>query len=234
MNIMVTRRIVTLLILAGFSFGIFIVSKILPSGFIPGEDQGMIYAIIQTPPGSTIEVTNKVARELEMLAEKIEGVKSISSLAGYEVLTEGRGSNAGTVIINLKDWSERKHSVMEVIEELEEKSHDMGAVIEYFQPPAVPGYGAASGLSFRLVDKTINTDYYEFDEITKNYMNALRERKELTGLFTFYAANYPQYELVIDNKLAMQKGVTINDAMNQLDIMIGSTYEQGFIRFNNF
>ncbi|MCO6427354.1 efflux RND transporter permease subunit [Nitrosomonas communis] len=234
MNIMVTRRIVTLLILAGFSFGIFMVSKILPSGFIPGEDQGMIYAIIQTPPGSTIEVTNKVARELEMLAEKIEGVKSISSLAGYEVLTEGRGSNAGTVIINLKDWSERKHSVTEVIEELEEKSHDMGAVIEYFQPPAVPGYGAASGLSFRLVDKTINTDYYEFDEITKNYMKALRERKELTGLFTFYAANYPQYELVIDNQLAMQKGVNINDAMNQLDIMIGSTYEQGFIRFNNF
>ncbi|HNO74590.1 efflux RND transporter permease subunit [Nitrosomonas mobilis] len=234
MNFMVTRRIVTLLILAGFSFGIFIVGKTLPSGFIPGEDQGMIYAIIQTPPGSTIEVTNKVARELEMLAEKIEGVKSISSLAGYEVLTEGRGSNAGTVIINLKDWSERKHSVIEVIEELEEKTHDMGAVIEYFQPPAVPGYGAASGLSFRLVDKTINTDYYEFDEITKNYMNALRERKELTGLFTFYAANYPQYELVIDNKLAMQKGVTINDAMNQLDIMIGSTYEQGFIRFNNF
>lgn len=234
MSIMVARRIVTLLILAGFSFGIFMVSKILPSGFIPGEDQGMIYAIIQTPPGSTIEVTNKVARELEMLAEKIEGVKSISSLAGYEVLTEGRGSNAGTVIINLKDWSERKHSVTEVIEELEEKSHDMGAVIEYFQPPAVPGYGAASGLSFRLVDKTINTDYYEFDEITKNYMKALRERKELTGLFTFYAANYPQYELVIDNKLAMQKGVNINDAMNQLDIMIGSTYEQGFIRFNNF
>lgn len=234
MNIMVTRRIVTLLILAGFSFGIFIVGKTLPSGFIPGEDQGMIYAIIQTPPGSTIEVTNKVARELELIAEKIEGVKSISSLAGYEVLTEGRGSNAGTVIINLKDWSERKHSVTDVIEELEEKTHNMGAVIEYFQPPAVPGYGAASGLSFRLVDKTIDTDYYEFDEITKNYMNALRERKELTGLFTFYAANYPQYELVIDNKLAMQKGVSINDAMNQLDIMIGSTYEQGFIRFNNF
>jgi len=62
----------------------------------------------------------------------------------------------------------------------------------------------------------------------------LRKRKELTGLFTFYAANYPQYELVIDNKLAMQKGVSIDKAMNNLDIMIGSTYEQGFIRFNNF
>lgn len=234
LNVTVTRRLVTLLVLAGFGFGIFAVDKVLPSGFIPGEDQGMIYAIIQTPPGSTIEVTNKVARELEIMAAEIEGVQSISSLAGYEVLTEGRGSNAGTVVVNLKDWSQRKHSVTQVIHELEEKAHDLGATIEFFQPPAVPGYGAASGLAFRLVDKTLDTDYFEFDELNKKFMNAMRERKELTGLFTFYAANYPQYELVIDNRLAMQKGVTIEDAMNHLDIMIGSTYEQGFIRFNNF
>lgn len=234
LNVTVTRRLVTLLVLAGFGFGIFAVDKVLPSGFIPGEDQGMIYAIIQTPPGSTIEVTNKVARELEIMAAEIEGVQSISSLAGYEVLTEGRGSNAGTVVVNLKDWSQRKHSVTQVIHELEEKAHNLGATIEFFQPPAVPGYGAASGLSFRLVDKTLDTDYFEFDELNKKFMNAMRERKELTGLFTFYAANYPQYELVIDNRLAMQKGVTIEDAMNHLDIMIGSTYEQGFIRFNNF
>ena len=234
LNVTVTRRLVTLLVLVGFGFGIFAVDKVLPSGFIPGEDQGMIYAIIQTPPGSTIEVTNKVARELEIMAAEIEGVQSISSLAGYEVLTEGRGSNAGTVVVNLKDWSQRKHSVNQVIHELEEKAHDLGAVIEFFQPPAVPGYGAASGLAFRLVDKTLDTDYFEFDELNKKFMNAMRERKELTGLFTFYAANYPQYELVIDNRLAMQKGITIEDAMNHLDIMIGSTYEQGFIRFNNF
>jgi HAE1 family hydrophobic/amphiphilic exporter-1 len=194
----------------------------------------MIYAIIQTPPGSTLEVTNKVARQLEAIAEKIDGVQSVSSLAGYEVLTEGRGSNAGTCIINLKDWSKRKHSVEQVIRELEEKSKDFGAVIEFFQPPPVPGYGAASGLALRLLDKTVDTDYHEFDKINQEFMAALRQRKELTGLFTFYAANYPQYELIIDNKLAMQKGVSIDKAMENLDIMIGSTYEQGFIRFNNF
>ena len=234
LNVVVVRRLLTILILAGFSFGIYSVSLTLPSGFIPGEDQGMIYAIIQTPPGSTIEVTNKVARQLEEVARKIDGVQSVSSLAGYEVLTEGRGSNAGTCIINLKDWSQRKHSVADVIRELEEKTHDFGAVIEFFQPPAVPGYGAASGLAFRLLDKTLDTDYHEFDKLNQNFMAALRKRKELTGLFTFYAANYPQYELVIDNKLAMQKGVSIDKAMENLDIMIGSTYEQGFIRFNNF
>ncbi len=230
----VTLRSVTFIVLALFSVGIFFVDKTLPAGFIPGEDQGMIYAIIQTPPGSTLETTNKVARHLQTLAKQVEGVESVSSLAGYEVLTEGRGSNAGTCIINLKDWSERKQSVKQIIAELEEKTKNFGAVVEYFQPPAVPGYGAASGLSLRLLDKTTSADYYVFDKINKEFMQNLSKRKELTGLFTFYAANYPQYELVIDNQLAMQKKVSISDAMDNLDILIGSTYEQGFIRFNNF
>jgi len=234
LDVVVTRRLFTLLVLGAFSFGIYSVNLTLPSGFIPGEDQGMIYAIIQTPPGSTLEMTNKVAKDLQEVAKTIEGVQSVSSLAGYEVLTEGRGSNAGTCIINLKDWTERKHSVQDVIRELEEKSKDFGAIVEYFEPPAVPGYGAASGLALRLLDKTENIDYQAFDKINQEFMANLRKRKELTGLFTFYAANFPQYELVIDNKLAMQKHVSIAKAMDNLDIMIGSTYEQGFIRFNNF
>ena len=233
-GLIVTRRIVTLLVIGGFVFGTFVVNKTLPSGFIPGEDQGMIYAIIQTPPGTTLEATNKVARQLQAVASKVEGVQSVSALAGYEVLTEGRGSNAGTCIINLKDWSKRKMSVHQVMEELEEKTRNFGAIIEFFEPPPVPGYGAASGLALRLLDKTNGTDYHEFDKINQDFMAALGKRKELTGLFTFYAANYPQYELIIDNKQAMQKNVSIAKAMDNLDILIGSTFEQGFIRFNNY
>ena len=233
-DMIVTRRIVTLIIIAAFAFGTFVVNETLPSGFIPGEDQGMIYAIIQTPPGTTLEATNKVARQLQAVASKIEGVQSVSALAGYEVLTEGRGSNAGTCIINLKDWSKRKASVHEVIEKLEEKTRDFGAIVEFFEPPPVPGYGAASGLALRLLDKTNGTDYHQFDKINQEFMAALAKRKELTGLFTFYAANYPQYELLIDNKQAMQKNVSIAKAMDNLDILIGSTFEQAFIRFNNY
>lgn len=234
LNKIVTLRLITMLLLIGFAFGTFWINQSLPAGFIPGEDQGQIYAIIQTPPGSTLEATNQVARELQKLAEEVEGVSSVSSLAGYEILTEGRGSNAGTCLINLKDWSERKQSVHQIIEELEEKTKDFGAVIEYFEPPAVPGYGAASGLALRLLDKTNGTDYHAFDKINQQFMSALGKRKELTGLFTFYAANYPQYELEFDNKAAMQKGVSIGKAMDNLNILVGSTYEQGFIRFNNF
>lgn len=230
----VTRRSVTALLLGGFVAGTIVINQDLPAGFIPGEDQGQIYAIIQTPPGSTLEATNQVARHLQEVALEVEGVSSVSSLAGYEILTEGRGSNAGTCLINLDDWGDRELSVHEIIEELEEKTHDFGAVIEYFEPPAVPGYGAASGLALRLLDKTNGTDYQEFDRINQDFMAALGERPELSGLFTFYAANYPQYEIEIDNQAAMQKGVSIAAAMENLNILIGSTYEQGFIRFNNF
>ncbi|MFO0597190.1 MAG: efflux RND transporter permease subunit [Myxococcaceae bacterium] len=230
----VNRRVITFGSLILFSIGIAAINEVLPAGFVPNEDQGMIYAIIQTPPGTTLERTNDVARELQEIAEKVDGVASVSSLAGYEVLTEGRGSNAGTCIINLKNWSQRKHNVTEIIEELEEKAKDIGATVEFFQPPAVPGYGAAGGFALRLLDKTNGTDYQEFDRINREFMEALKQKKELTGLFTFYAANYPQYELVVDNNLAMQKGVSIKKAMENLDILIGSTYEQGFIRFGNF
>jgi hydrophobic/amphiphilic exporter-1 (mainly G- bacteria), HAE1 family len=230
----VNRRALTFIILACFGFGIFAVSETLPAGFIPNEDQGQIYAIVQTPPGSTLERTKEVSEQLQEIAEEIPDIASVTSLAGYEILTEGRGSNAGTCLINLKDWDERHHSVKEVIEELEEETKSLGAVIEFFEPPAVPGYGSSDGFSLRLLDKNNTVDYQDFDKVNTEFMNALRQRKELAGLFTFYAANYPQYEIQIDNEKAMQKGVSISDAMENLNILIGSTYEQGFTRFNTF
>ncbi|MEQ9467589.1 MAG: efflux RND transporter permease subunit [Ekhidna sp.] len=236
LKLIVNRKVVTWGVLFVFAVGVYLENQSLPSGFIPNEDQGTIYAIIQTPPGATLERTNQLSRELQMICEEIEGIESVSALAGYEIMTEGRGSNAGTCLINLKNWSDRKHSVHEIMEELEEKTHNLGAIVEFFEPPAVPGFGTSGGFSMRMLDKTKSdeVDYHEFGRINDQFMDALRERPEITGLFTFFAANYPQYELIIDNKKAMQKGVTIGDAMENLNIMIGSTYEQGFIRFGRF
>jgi HAE1 family hydrophobic/amphiphilic exporter-1 len=77
-------------------------------------------------------------RTITKISEDIEDVQSVSSLAGYEILTEGTGANSGTCLINLKSWGDRKHSVQEIIEEIESKSKDItGATIEFFQPPAV-------------------------------------------------------------------------------------------------
>jgi HAE1 family hydrophobic/amphiphilic exporter-1 len=140
LNVIVSRRVVTFVLLICFCVGTWYMSGSLPSGFIPNEDQGMFYAVIQTPPGSSLERTNEIAERLQKIAEKIDGVASVSSLAGYEILTEGTGSNSGTCLVNLKSWDERKESVQEIMDKLEEKSKDIsGATIEFFQPPAVPG-----------------------------------------------------------------------------------------------
>ena len=235
LNRIVKRRLVTFLLLATFSTGIYLISQVLPSGFIPSEDQGMIYAIVQTPPGSTLERTNDISCQLEKIIQGVDGVQSVSSIAGYEVLTEGRGSNAGTCLINLKPWGDREHTVQEIIYELEEKAKVIpGATIEFFDPPAVPGYGAAGGFALQLLDQTNSGDYQQLERVKNDFMKELGKQKELTGLFTFFSANYPQYEIQIDNELAMQKGVTIGNAMNTLSIFVGSTYEQGFIKFQRF
>jgi hydrophobic/amphiphilic exporter-1 (mainly G- bacteria), HAE1 family len=232
---LVPRRLLTLIVIAGFSTGIYLVNIGLPPGFIPNEDQGVLYGIIQTPPGSTLEYTNAKSHELQKIAKEIQGVTSVTSLAGFEVLTEGRGSNAGTCIINLKRWSERKQTALQIVDELKDKCREItNCKIEFFEPPAVPGFGAAGGFALRLLDKTHSSDYTRLGDTTKTFMEALSKRKELRNLFTFFASDYPQYELVIDNDLAMQKGVSIEKAMDNLSILIGSTYEQGFIRFGQF
>ncbi|WP_281225737.1 efflux RND transporter permease subunit [Flavobacterium aquiphilum] len=229
----INRRSVSIGVLVGFCIGIFFINNSLPSGFIPSEDQGMFYAIIQTPPGSSLERTNAIAEKLQKVAEKVEGVKSVSALAGYEILSEGTGSNTGTCLINLKDWHDRKHNVEEIIKELEEETKDIsGATIEYFQPPAVPGYGAAGGFELRLLDKAGSGDYKKMETVSREFVKELKKRPELTSVFTFYSASFPQYMLDIDNDLAQQKGVSIDDAMNTLSTLVGSNYETNFIKYD--
>lgn len=228
----VNRRAVTFLVLIAFCAGTWLLNSSLPTGFIPNEDQGMFYAIIQTPPGSSLERTNAIAERLQKIAEKIEDVRSVSALAGYEVLTEGTGSNSGTCLINLKSWGDRKHSVQQVIDELEEKSKDItGANIEFFQPPAVPGYGAAGGFELRVLDKAGSGDYKKMETVTNDFVAELNKRPELSSVFSFYSASFPQYKLDVDNDLAQQKGITIDNAMNTLSTLIGSNYEISFIKF---
>lgn len=229
----VNRRTVTFLVLVGFCFGIWGLSIKTPSGFIPNEDQGVFYAVVLTPPGSTLERTNDVLTRIQKVANSLEDVASISTTAGYEIISEGTESSTGTCLINLKNWGQRKHTMEEVMKELEEKTKDIkDAKIEIFPPPAVPGYGAAGGFELRLLDKTGKGDYKKLEEVTKTFLKDLNKRPELTSVFTVYNASFPQYILKVDNEKAQQKGITIDNAMNNLSTLIGSTYASNFIRFD--
>jgi HAE1 family hydrophobic/amphiphilic exporter-1 len=232
-GVIVNRRVLTFVTLILFCLGTWGISSKVPSGFIPNEDQGIFYAIILTPPGSTLERTDDVANQLQRVAATIPEIKSVSSMAGYEILSEGTGSNSGSLLINLKDWSQRKRSMEEVMKDLEEKAKNIkGASIEFFPPPAVPGYGAAGGFELRVVDKVGTGDYKLMETVTKDFVKELNKRKELSSVFTFYSASFPQYLLVVDNDKAEQKGVTIGNALDNLSTLIGSDYETNFIKYD--
>lgn len=228
----VSRKIITLPLLLLFCIGAFFINNSLPSGFIPQEDQGMIYAVIETPPGATIERTNKVAHQLASIIAKEDGVESVSSLAGYEILSEGTSANSGSCLINLKPWKERSRTAKEIINDLESKCQQItDANIEFFEPPSIPGYGAASGFELRLLDKTGSNDYHAMEKVSKSFVSALNKRPEIGSAFTFYSASFPQYMLRVDNDIAAQKGITLGTAMDNLSTLIGSDYETGFVRF---
>lgn len=232
-SVIVHRRVVTFIVLVAFCAGTWGISSKVPSGFIPNEDQGIFYAIILTPPGSTLERTDDIANQLQRVASTIPEIKSVSSMAGYEILAEGTGANSGSLLINLKDWSERKRTTQQVMKDLEEKAQNIkGASIEFFPPPAVPGYGAAGGFELRVVDKIGTGDYKLMEKVTKDLEAALRKRKELSNVFTFYSASFPQYLLVVDNDKAEAKGVTIGDALDNLSTLVGSNYETNFIKYD--
>jgi hydrophobe/amphiphile efflux-1 (HAE1) family protein len=226
------RRIITVALLLAFCVGTWGISAVLPSGFIPTEDQGMIYVNVTTPPGSTVERTQAVLAEMQKDIQEIPSVENISTLAGYSLVNDIAGSSYGMAMINLKKWDERKESVNELIETIRAKTaHISDATIEYFPPPTVPGFGNSSGFELRLLDKNKSGDLSKTAKVTNDFIASLEKEKEIGNAFTGFDPNFPQYMIHVDADMAAKKGVTIDNAMNTLQALLGSYYATNFIRF---
>jgi len=227
-----TKTIVTFGILFGFILLTFLTTRVLPTGFIPMEDQGMVYVSVTTPQGATVERTEKVLDEITTIAQKIDGVENVTTLAGYSIVTEIAGSSYGMAMINMSDWSERTKSVNDLISELTEKTKGItDAQIEVFAPPTVPGFGNTSGYELRLLDRT-GGSIENTDKITKEFVERLNKAPELKNNFTSFDATFPQYLIHIDYDMAAKKGVSVDNAMSTLQTMLGSYYATNFIRFS--
>ncbi|GAB64311.1 MAG: hydrophobe/amphiphile efflux-1 family RND transporter [Candidatus Jettenia sp.] len=232
LGVIANRKVITFSVLLIFCLGTGVLGKFLPSGFIPNEDQGTFYASITTPSGSTLERTKEVVHEVQKACESIEAIESVSSLAGINILSDGTGATYGTCLINLKNWEERKESVNDIIELVAEKTkHIKDAKTEFFPPPAVPGYGNASGFELRLLDKTGRGDLKKMETVVNQFINDLKDRPEIARAFTVFDASFPQYMVHIDHDKAAQKGVTVDNAMGTLQTLLGSEYATNFIRF---
>ncbi|MEI6949224.1 efflux RND transporter permease subunit [Paraflavisolibacter sp. H34] len=229
---MAGRRVVTLALLAAFFLGTWGMSAILPSGFIPTEDQGMIYVNVTTPPGATVERTEKVLDAVQQATKEIGAVESVSTLAGFSLVNDVAGASYGMGMINLKPWDERKESVDDIIKKMEEKTRNVAdASIQFFPPPTVPGFGNSSGFELRVLDRTGSGDLVQTAKVTNEFMAAINASPEVENAFTSFDPSFPQYLIHVDQEMAAKKGITIDRAMSTLQTLLGSYYASNFIRF---
>ncbi len=225
------RNTVTVGLLVLFCILTWGTTRFLASGFIPTEDQGMVYVSVTTPQGATVERTEKALDEVTKIAKGIQGVDNVTTLAGYSIVTEIAGASYGMGMINLKDWSERDISVTEFMAELTEKTKNItDAQIEIFAPPTVPGFGNTSGFELRLLDKS-GGSITNTDKVTKEFIKELNASPEIQNSFSSFDATFPQYLIHIDYDLAAKKGISVDNAMSTLQTMLGSFYATNFIRF---
>ncbi len=228
----VNRGVVTWGLLFLFVLGTWGLAKILPGGFIPTEDQGMIYVSVTTPAGATVSRTEKVLDAIEAVASEEESVENVSTLAGYSLLTDGAGASYGMGMINLKPWAERDESMQALIARLEEKTKSItDATIQFFPPPTVPGFGNASGFELRLLDRGRSGDLTKTANAAQRFIAALKQRPEIGDAFTSFDPSFPQYLLHVDQEKAAHQGVSIDNAMSSLQTLMGSYYASNFIRF---
>jgi hydrophobe/amphiphile efflux-1 (HAE1) family protein len=226
------KRIITIALVVFFILSTAGIQQILPGGFIPTEDQGIIYVNISTPAGSTVERTEKVLSELEKIIKTDSAVENISTLAGYSLVTEAEGASFGMMMINLKPWQDRKETVKELIPILKEKTkHINDAAIEFMPPPTVPGFGNTSGFELRIIDKTGSGDLQKTATVTNQLIEKIKQGGVVNSAYTSFDPNFPQYLINIDYAMAAKKGVTVDNAMSDLQTLIGSFYATNFIRF---
>lgn len=226
------RRVITMGLLAAFFVATWGISSILPSGFIPTEDQGMIYVNVTTPPGATVDRTIAVLNQVDSISRQHGAVETVSTLAGYSIVTEVSGASYGMGMINLKAWDDRDESVADVISWLEEHTkHLADASIEYFPPPTVPGFGNSSGFELRLLDRTGTDDLGRTADVLADFMTALEVEPEVGNTFSTFDPRFPQYLIQVDYDMAAKKGISVENAMLTLQTLMGSFYATNFIRF---
>ncbi|OYX19848.1 MAG: hydrophobe/amphiphile efflux-1 family RND transporter, partial [Algoriphagus sp. 32-45-6] len=225
------RKVVTygsLVLFFGLTYGMLAVT---PTGFIPNEDQGMIYVNVTTPPGATVDRTSEIMDQVQAALLPLEEVETVSTLAGYSLLTETAGASYGMGMINLASWGEREKGVDELMLDYSERtSHIKGADIQFLAPPPVPGFGNASGFELRLQDRSGGT-LDNMALVNEEFIAALNERPEIEGAFTNFDPTFPQFLLSVDHDKAAKLGISVDYAMETLQSYIGSYYASNFIRY---
>ena len=212
---------------------LFFLMKSTPTGLVPNEDTGTIFAMVSMPPGTSMERTEAMMQKVDSMIAAIPAVKGRTQITGYNFVA-GQGNSYGSIIVKLKDWKERssEESSDNIIKMLYGKSAQIfneGQIL-FFAPPMIPGYGISNGFEFNLQDKT-GGDLNEFFKVTQNFLAKLNARPEIAAAQTAFSPVFPQYMIDIDAAKCKQAGISPRDILTTLQGYYGGLYSSNFNRF---
>src|SRR5579871_6238559 len=207
--------------------------NLVPSSFVPDEDQGYIFVIVQAPPGVSLQYTTQVMDRASALIRKNPDISDLLSVPGFSF--GGSAPNAGIMFVSLKDYQERKgdaHSAQAIINALRGPLFGISdAQVVPFLPPAINGLGTFGGFAF-VLQQTGEGNLDDFEKVVRDFIQKGNQRRELKGLFSTFTARDPQYIVEIDREKAKSLGVSFSQITSALQIYMGSLYVNDF-DFNN-
>jgi len=219
-------------ILLAATYGVF---KLLPTGFLPDEDQGRLITSISLDAGTILQRTEKATYDTVAIINEISGIRDIISINGFNLLTGALDSSTSTLFIILEDWKERTSpelSIKSIIKQIEEKTKTSikTASVRVFSPPSIPGISAVGGFEFKL--QNLNAlPVKDFEIEARNFIKKLNNDPRIMKAYTMFNANYPQIYVDIDRDKVSALGLKLNDVFSVFQTYLGSYYINDFNKF---
>ncbi len=221
-----------LLVVAGV--GLFFLMKTTKTGLVPQEDMGTIFVDVRTSPGSNLQQTQAVMDEIGRRISTIPQIRLYSKVTGNGMIS-GQGAANGMFIIRLKDWDERTKKgddIDAVIAQIYRLTGDISSAdIMAFASPMIPGYGLSSGFEIYVQDQKGGTTE-DLLTVTRNMIDALNARPEISRATTSFDTKFPQYLVEIDAARCKRNGVSPTDVLDVLSGYIGGNYSSNMNRFS--
>jgi HAE1 family hydrophobic/amphiphilic exporter-1 len=232
---LIRKAFVGVAILVGFIVIDGVVGRKLPTSFIPEEDQGFLFLNVQLPAAASLERTDAVAKKIEGILAKTEGVQNFSSIIGFSLLTRVSSTYSAFMFVQLKPWSEREGAALEARGILRTLNRSLATQVPeaaafVFSPPAIPGFGSAGGFSMWLQDRA-GGSVEALDQNVKAFTEAARKRPELTGVNSVFTAGIPQVYADVDREKVLKQGIAVGDVYQTMQAYLGGLFVNQFNRF---
>ena len=225
--------VISLLVYGGLVYLGYRIFKVVPTGFIPVQDQGYLMVNVQMPDASSIDRTDAVMKQLTDLAMKTPGISDAFSVSGFSILSRANSSAAGLVFMHLKPFGERAGKANLSADAIAANLQRAYSKVEGGQamvllPPPVHGIGNAGGFTLQVEDRSGQATPQELQKATEDLIAAGRKRPELGPMFSTFRASVPQIYINVDRVKAKKQNVAVTDVFQALQVYLGGLYINDF------